>query len=190
MLPKRSEREIKLIALGASIISLLTTLCVWSRFDPNAGLAFEERWSWIPALNVDYHLGVDGLSMTMVLLTAIVTPLALLAHWKQDPEREIVLHPVPAAGNRHVRRVYRAEFLSLVHLLGARVDPDVLPHQDLGSGRPHVRVVQVSSLHAGGQRRDAPGVYVHLSGDKLLRFPRVASEGVFRGIDAQRSKSL
>src|SRR5208283_4510965 len=37
-----------------------------------------------PALNVDYRLGVDGLSMTMVLLTAIVTPLALLAHWKQD----------------------------------------------------------------------------------------------------------
>ena len=45
---------------------------------------FEERWSWIPALNVDYRLGVDGLSMTMVLLTAIVTPLALLAHWKLD----------------------------------------------------------------------------------------------------------
>jgi NADH-quinone oxidoreductase subunit M len=83
-LPKRSEREIKLIALGASVISLLTTLCVWSRFDPNAGLAFEERWSWISVLNVDYRLGVDGLSMTMVLLTAIITPLALLAHWKQD----------------------------------------------------------------------------------------------------------
>jgi NADH-quinone oxidoreductase subunit M len=84
LLPKTSEREIKLIALGASMISLLTTLCVWSRFDPNAGLAFEERWSWIPTLNVDYRLGVDGLSVTMVLLTAIVTPLALLAHWKQD----------------------------------------------------------------------------------------------------------
>ncbi len=84
LVPKSSDREIKLIALGASIISLLTTLCVWSRFDPNAGLVFEERWSWIPTLNVDYRLGVDGLSMTMVLLTAIVTPLALLAHWKQD----------------------------------------------------------------------------------------------------------
>jgi NADH-quinone oxidoreductase subunit M len=83
MLPGRSQRGIKWIAMGASIISLLTTLCVWSRFDPTAGLAFEERWPWIPVLNVDYRLGVDGLSMTMVLLTAIISPLALLAHWKQ-----------------------------------------------------------------------------------------------------------
>jgi len=89
MLPGRSQRDIKWIALGASLISLLSTLCVWSRFDPTAGLAFEERWPWIPALNVDYHLGVDGLSMTMVLLTAIITPLALLAHWKHTQNAKL-----------------------------------------------------------------------------------------------------
>jgi NADH-quinone oxidoreductase subunit M len=84
LLPKTSDRSIKLVSLAASFISLILTLCMWSRFDPNAGLMFEERWPWIPALNVDYRLAVDGLSVTMVLLTAIVTPLALLAHWKQD----------------------------------------------------------------------------------------------------------
>jgi len=84
LLPKTSPRGIKLVSLAASTFSLLLTLCVWSRFNPNAGLMFEERVPWIAALNVDYHLAVDGLSVTMVLLTAIVTPLALLTHWKQD----------------------------------------------------------------------------------------------------------
>jgi NADH-quinone oxidoreductase subunit M len=84
LLPNKSDKEIKLLAIAASIVSLLLTLYVWKHFDPNAGMMFEERVSWIPALNVDYHLAVDGLSMAMVLLTAIITPLALLAHWKQD----------------------------------------------------------------------------------------------------------
>lgn len=84
LLPKASDRGIKLLSLTASSLSLLLTLHVWRYFDPHAGLMFEERWPWIAVMNVDYHLGVDGLSMTMVLLTAIITPLALLAHWKQD----------------------------------------------------------------------------------------------------------
>jgi NADH-quinone oxidoreductase subunit M len=83
-LPKTSGRAIKVVSLLASVFSLLLTLCVWSRFNPSAGLMFEERFPWIAALNVDYHLAVDGLSVTMLLLTAIITPLALLAHWKQD----------------------------------------------------------------------------------------------------------
>jgi NADH-quinone oxidoreductase subunit M len=84
LLPKQSHKEIKLLSLAASTVSLVLTLHVWNHFDPNAGMMFEERVPWIPALNVDYHLAVDGLSMAMVLLTAIITPLALLAHWKQD----------------------------------------------------------------------------------------------------------
>jgi len=83
-LPKTHERSIKVVSLLASVSSLLLALCVWSRFDPSAGLMFEERIPWITALNVDYRLGVDGLSVAMVLLTAIIMPLALLAHWKHD----------------------------------------------------------------------------------------------------------
>jgi NADH-quinone oxidoreductase subunit M len=84
LLPKTSEIPIKLVALITSLVSLLFTLHVWSRFDPLSGLMFEERFAWIPAIHVDYRLAVDGLSIAMVLLTAIITPLALLAHWKLD----------------------------------------------------------------------------------------------------------
>ena len=86
LLGKNQERTIKVIALLASLAALALTLVVWAGFDPKQGLMFKEQFPWIKALNVDYRLGVDGLSVTMVLLTAIITPLALLAHWKQDKD--------------------------------------------------------------------------------------------------------
>ena len=84
LLPKDSKRAIKVVSLVASLVSLFLTHVVWHHFDPSAGLMFEERSAWIPAMNVDYHLAVDGLSVTMLLLTAIIMPLALLASWKQE----------------------------------------------------------------------------------------------------------
>ena len=86
LLGKKQEWTIKVVALLSSLVSLALTVKVWLAFDPAQALMFEERFSWIRALNVDYRLGVDGLSMTMVLLTAIITPLALLAHWKLEKE--------------------------------------------------------------------------------------------------------
>jgi NADH-quinone oxidoreductase subunit M len=81
---KTAERAIKGVALAASVVPLALALKMWTAFDPAAGLMFEERFTWIAAIHVEYRLAVDGLSVTMVLLTAIITPLALLAHWKLD----------------------------------------------------------------------------------------------------------
>lgn len=47
----------------------------------NAGMAYSEQYSWIPSLGATIHLGVDGLSMPLVLLTAITFPLAILFSW-------------------------------------------------------------------------------------------------------------
>lgn len=85
-MPKAWDREIKVTALAASAVSLVLSVMVWLRFDPSGGLMFVERHRWIPAIHVDYFLGVDGLSITMLLLTAVITPLALLAHWKLDKD--------------------------------------------------------------------------------------------------------
>jgi len=66
--------------LASSFASLALTVALWLGFDRASGeLQFLERHDWIPALGVQYHLGVDGLGLLMVLLTAIVTPMALLA---------------------------------------------------------------------------------------------------------------
>lgn len=68
------------IAVGSSFAALALALLLWKSFDPTSGgLQFTEKANWIPALGVQYFVGVDGLGLLMVLLTAIVTPLALLA---------------------------------------------------------------------------------------------------------------
>lgn len=67
-------------AFVASLIPFVLTLVLWSRFDPNAtGFQFEEKYIWYEAINSSFHLGVDGISLSMVLLTTLLTPLAILA---------------------------------------------------------------------------------------------------------------
>jgi len=74
------------LGLGFSLAGLALAMVLWARFNPayqggDSGPAFqfEERYSWIPALAVEYHLGMDGLGLLMVLLSALVVPMALLA---------------------------------------------------------------------------------------------------------------
>ena len=71
------------LALGFSFAGLALALILWRQFDPGSGvMQFEERHAWIPVLGVEYHVGVDGLGLLMVLLSAIVVPMAMLASWK------------------------------------------------------------------------------------------------------------
>src|ERR1043165_1256840 len=77
-LPEGENRLFRWFALGASLIPLILSLIVWFRFDPNQpGFQFEESYIWYQAIGSSLHLGVDGLSLTMVLLTTLLTPLAI-----------------------------------------------------------------------------------------------------------------
>ncbi len=70
------------MALSFSFVSLLLALLLWKNFDITAsGIQFMERHRWIPSIGVEYFVGVDGLGLLMVLLSAIVVPFALLASW-------------------------------------------------------------------------------------------------------------
>lgn len=71
------------ISVGTSLLSLLLSLVLWSQFDASSGaLQFVERYPWIPFLGVEYFLAIDGLGLLMVLLTALVTLMALIASWR------------------------------------------------------------------------------------------------------------
>jgi NADH-quinone oxidoreductase subunit M len=79
-LPEGENKLFRWFALGASLIPLVLSLIAWFRFDANqAGFQFEESAVWYEAIGSSFHLGVDGLSLTMVLLTTLLTPLAILA---------------------------------------------------------------------------------------------------------------
>ncbi len=69
-------------ALAGSLSTTALGLLALANFDPAAGLQFVERHAWIPSLAITYHLGLDGMSLLLVLLTGILGPLSLLASWR------------------------------------------------------------------------------------------------------------
>jgi NADH-quinone oxidoreductase subunit M len=80
---EQSERTVRAVALVVSLLVFLEALLLWSRFDPgSAEFQFVERRAWIPAFGISYFVGVDGISLLLVVLTAFLTPVALLSSWE------------------------------------------------------------------------------------------------------------
>ncbi|HPE01785.1 MAG TPA: NADH-quinone oxidoreductase subunit M [Burkholderiaceae bacterium] len=79
----RNPGVVRAVALAGSLLGLLVTIPLYTGFDAaSADLQFVEKAVWIARLNVHYHLGVDGLSVWFVLLTAFITVLVVLAGWE------------------------------------------------------------------------------------------------------------
>lgn len=72
------------VALAFSLTTLALGLTALVGFDPADGLQFVEQRAWISSLHVTYHLGLDGMSLLLVLLTGIVAPMGLLACWRES----------------------------------------------------------------------------------------------------------
>jgi NADH-quinone oxidoreductase subunit M len=82
------NNTIKLIGLAVTILNLGLAIFIWQNFDPyNINLQFGERFLWISEYNIFYALGVDGLSITFVLLTAFLLPICILAGWNSINDR-------------------------------------------------------------------------------------------------------
>jgi NADH-quinone oxidoreductase subunit M len=80
---RENENEIRIFGLSISVITFGLTLMVLSKFDSvNPGFQFVHKVPWITNLNISYHVGVDGLSLLLLLLTTFITPLTLLSSWK------------------------------------------------------------------------------------------------------------
>ncbi len=79
-LPSGETKLLRWFAFGASLIPFVLSLVLWSSFDPNkTGFQFQEQYVWYEAIHSTLHFGVDGISISMVLLTTLLTPLAILA---------------------------------------------------------------------------------------------------------------
>ncbi|MDR3518252.1 MAG: NADH-quinone oxidoreductase subunit M [Azospirillaceae bacterium] len=75
-------RNARSVALWTSLVTFVVSLFIWGHFDPsNAEFQLEERAPWIPAFNISYHMGVDGISVLFVILSTFLTPLCILASW-------------------------------------------------------------------------------------------------------------
>ena len=156
------------LALASSLVGAGGALCLWLHFDAKSGgLQFVEKFDWVPSLGIQYFLGVDGLGLLMVMLTAIVTPLAILASWRIGRPRRTFIYALVLWLQAGLFGTFTA--LNFFHWflfweLGA--DPGVFPHQTLG--RPETRPGgdAVFHLHDGRQRDVAVEFSGHPAGDR------------------------
>jgi NADH-quinone oxidoreductase subunit M len=71
------------LALGVSIATFLLSLPLWADFDSStASMQFVEKAAWIPAYDINYFLGIDGISMPLIVLTTFITVLVVIAGWE------------------------------------------------------------------------------------------------------------
>jgi len=86
LIPNRDGKRdgmIRWLALAISLVAFALTLVLWARFDQGSSeFQFVERVPWIPAFGIDYYVGLDGISLMLVVLTGFLTPIALLSSWE------------------------------------------------------------------------------------------------------------
>jgi len=76
------ESQLKWVTLAITVVNFLISLVLLGTAAPSAsGFYFEKNVPWISAINTNYHVGVDGLSLWLVLLTTFIMPIAVLSTW-------------------------------------------------------------------------------------------------------------
>ncbi|MFO7663284.1 MAG: NADH-quinone oxidoreductase subunit M [Chloroflexota bacterium] len=83
VLPDDAKLTIRRLALAFSIVPLILVLIMWFNYDRvDAGMQYVTIARWFPSIGSSFHIGVDGISLSMMLLTVILTPLAILASFE------------------------------------------------------------------------------------------------------------
>ena len=80
---KGDANGVRVLSLVISIATFVLSLGLYAGFDSStSAMQFEEKYSWIPVFNINYHFGVDGFSMPLIILTTFTTILVVLAGWE------------------------------------------------------------------------------------------------------------
>jgi NADH-quinone oxidoreductase subunit M len=81
--PRSQHETIKGVTLIISFITLLISIALYQLFDPHAsGMQFEVNESWVTSLGINYHMGIDGISLLLIVLTTVLNVLCVIASWK------------------------------------------------------------------------------------------------------------
>ncbi len=77
------DRFARQLSLVVALVTFALSIPLYTHFDPStAAMQFQEKWPWITTFNIYYHLGVDGISMPLILLTTFTTIFVVIAGWE------------------------------------------------------------------------------------------------------------
>ncbi len=128
-------RNARWVALWTTLITLAVSLNLVWRFDPGSPeFQFVEKHPWLAGF-ATYHMGVDGISLPLIILTTAIMPLCIAASWRDPDPRPRIHDRVPGAGNLDGRHVLRARPRAVLSVLRGRPDPDVPDHRRVGRPR-------------------------------------------------------
>ena len=83
LFPKRAVRQMKLFALNVSLLNFLVSLNLWIFFDNSTPkFQFVQQMDWVSLLNMNFYIGVDGISLFFILLTTFLVPVCFLISWQ------------------------------------------------------------------------------------------------------------
>ncbi|MEW6088435.1 MAG: NADH-quinone oxidoreductase subunit M [bacterium] len=95
LIPKNNEELIRKTTFAISIIELVLSIFLVYKFDPDlAEMQFVEKLPWIPSAGIEYLLGVDGISVLIIFLTAILTSVSILSSWTSVKDRVKEYYPL------------------------------------------------------------------------------------------------
>ncbi|HEY6121843.1 MAG TPA: NADH-quinone oxidoreductase subunit M [Pyrinomonadaceae bacterium] len=89
LFPARKEENYKWIAFIFTVVTFALSLLLIRGNAPGSGFAFEENVTWIGSIGARYHLGVDGISVWLVLLTTLLVPIAILSSWRAIAKQQL-----------------------------------------------------------------------------------------------------
>jgi len=88
LINKEKENLIRYFGFGISIIAFILSLIIYFNFNPQKdGFQFVHKVSWIKNIKVSYHVGIDGMSLLLIMLTTFITPLTLVSSWGSIKQR-------------------------------------------------------------------------------------------------------
>lgn len=90
----KQEEQIKWVTLGFTLLNFLVSLVLFSKSAVvgASGFSFEQNVPWIRSINTNYHIGVDGLSFWLVILTTFIMPIAVLSSWNAVEKRKTAFY--------------------------------------------------------------------------------------------------